>query len=80
MIAYGARVTLSRDHDKKTLVELYPANGYRGQSDPRIHFGLGDAATVPPVKVEWPDGRVEWFDGLALNRYQTIQYGTGRAP
>src|SRR5262249_45000277 len=79
-LAYGARVLLHRAEGKTPLRELYPGNGYRGQNDPRIHFGLGDAQSVPTIEVQWPDGTRESFDGLVLNRYQDIVHGRGKTP
>jgi hypothetical protein len=74
---FGAKVFLHRDDGKTPMRELYPANGFRGQSDPRIHFGLGTATRVPDVEVRWPDGKKERFSGLALDAYQDVRYGGG---
>ena len=52
--------------------ELRPANGYLAQSDPRLHFGLGDAAAVRSVTVRWPRGTVEEFAALELDRYHRL--------
>ena len=70
-IAYGAKRAFSTATTGKTpLRELYPANGYRGQSDPRLHFGLGRRdARARPSRSRWPDGQRESFDGLAIDRY-----------
>lgn len=76
-VPYGAKVFLHRDDGKTPMRELYPANGFRGQSDPRVHFGLGQATRVPDVEVRWPDGRVEFFRGLALDAYAAVHYGAG---
>ena len=76
---FGARTILHRPDGKHPLREYYPANGFRGQSDPRIHYGLGALTAVPPVEVRWPDGRVEWFRTLRLNAYQDLHYGAGEA-
>jgi len=76
---FGAKVFLRRDDGKTPVRELYPANGFRGQSDPRIHFGLGAAPRVPDVDVRWPDGKKELFKGLAIDAYQDVRYGEGVA-
>jgi hypothetical protein len=73
----GAKVWLLRPDGKRSMRELYPANGYRGQSDPRIHYGLGDLTRVPDVLVQWPDNRRETFRGLKVNAYQEVRYGQG---
>ncbi len=74
---FGAKVYLRRDDGKTPMREYYPANGFRGQSDPRIHFGLGAAERVPDIEVRWPDGRVEIFRDRKLDAYSTIRYGEG---
>jgi hypothetical protein len=74
---YGAKVLLHRDDGKTPMRELYPANGFRGQNDPRVHFGLGSIERVPDVEVRWPDGRVEIFRGLAVDAYDAVRYGAG---
>jgi hypothetical protein len=35
---------------------LHGAHGYLSQGPRRVHFGLGEAASVQEVKVFWPDG------------------------
>jgi hypothetical protein len=74
---YGTRVVLHRDDGKTPMRELYPANGFRGQNDPRLHFGLGPVSHVPDIEVRWPNGRVEFFRGLAIDAYSVVRYGTG---
>ena len=42
----------------------------------------GETSTIDPVprvEVRWPDGLVEIFEGLAPDRYHTLQRGTGKA-
>jgi hypothetical protein len=74
---FGAKVFLHRDDGKTPMREYYPANGFRGQSDPRIHFGLGRTERVPDIEVRWPDGRVEIFRDRKIDAYDTIRYGEG---
>jgi hypothetical protein len=76
-VPYGTRVLLHRADGKTPMRELYPANGFRGQSDPRVHYGLGTATVVPPIEVRWFDGRVELFDGLPIDAYSAVRYGQG---
>ena len=47
------------------------------RSDPRVLFGLGDDETPARVRVRWPDGAVELFSGLVVDRYQTLTRGKG---
>ena len=78
-VPYGAKIILRRADGKTPMRELYPANGYRGQSDPRIHFGLGSATGGQTIDVRWPDGKAETFADLPIDRYDAIRYGAGAA-
>ncbi len=42
--------------------------GYLGSSELTAHFGLGDAAEVSELRVEWPDGCDTAARGVAVNR------------
>jgi hypothetical protein len=76
--AIGARVRLCTA-DGCQLRELTPSNGFAAQSDPRVHFGLGDTTEVLLLEVRWPSGRVSRLDpgDLALDRYHHLVEGVG---
>ena len=38
---------------------------------------LGDSAATPDVTVHWPDGQVEAWPALPVDRGQTLEQGTG---
>jgi hypothetical protein len=44
---------------------------YLSSSDPRVHFGLGDATRVDRLEIRWPSGKVEVKSNLPAN--QTIE-------
>jgi enediyne biosynthesis protein E4 len=48
---------------------------YAVASDPRLVFGLGDDAAAATVRVQWGGGKVEQFDGLAVDRYWVLEAG-----
>lgn len=78
--AIGARVeVLLKDPHSTPLKSTRRAgNGYQAQSSAWMHFGLG-ADEVRGVKVLWPDGKEEVFDGIQANgRYLLVQ-GSGQA-
>jgi hypothetical protein len=75
--AIGARVWLE-DNGGLQLAEVRSGGSYLSHNDMRVRFGLGRRTTVPPAKVRWPDGAVEWFEGLTPNAIQTIRQGQGR--
>jgi hypothetical protein len=75
--AIGARVWLE-DAGSLQVGEVRSGGSYLSHNDMRVHFGLGARTMVPPVKVRWPNGAIEWFAGLTPNAIQTIRQGQGR--
>ena len=53
--AIGARVTLKAG--ARTMIrEVDGGNGYAGQSERRLHFGVGAGAAAATVQIRWPSG------------------------
>ena len=74
----GARVQIVRANTP-TLWRRARADGsYASANDPRVLVGLGASAETPRVKVTWPDGKLEEFSGVAIDRYVTLEEGTGK--
>jgi hypothetical protein len=75
-VALGARVTVVANGI--TMVDdITPVRGYLSQSDPRAHFGLGQARKADRVEVRWPDGRTRLFENVDANQELRV---TPRAP
>jgi hypothetical protein len=75
----GARITvrtgaLSQVREVKRTVGIYSA------SDPRAHFGLGDAAKADLVRVEWPSGKVDEFRDVPAGRHYRVDEAEGLSP
>jgi len=75
--AIGARVWLEQEGATQ-LADVRSGGSYLSHNDMRVHFGLGRSGTVSPVKVRWPDGTLERFEGLSPNRIHVIRQGQGR--
>jgi enediyne biosynthesis protein E4 len=74
--AIGARVTLKTA--TRTLVdEVRSSSSYLSVNDQRLHFGLGPATEVAYADVRWPNGLVERFHRLLVDRFSTLREGTG---
>ena len=58
----------------------FGGGSYQSACDPRLHFGLGDAAVVEMVEVAWPSGRSDHFGPLAADAGYSIREGSGPAP
>ncbi|MFL5342925.1 MAG: CRTAC1 family protein [Gemmataceae bacterium] len=75
--AYGATVTAVCG-DKTFVRWVNPSSSYLCSHDPRVHFGLGPAATVDVLQVVWPDGTAEEFAGMSADRAVELRKGSGR--
>jgi hypothetical protein len=72
----GARVRLVAG-SRAQIREVKAGSSYLSQSDLRLHFGLGRAATVDRVEVRWPSGRTEVLQKIAANGIITVAEGEG---
>jgi len=70
--AVGARVTVVTAGGTQ-IRERDGGNGYSGQSDPRLHFGLGGEERVRLLEVRWPDGGLQYLEDVAADRVVTIR-------
>jgi hypothetical protein len=73
--AYGAEIVVQAGRRRWWRV-VQPAYGYASSNDPRVHFGLGSAATVESIHVRWPDGTEETFPSGPVDRYIVVRQGT----
>jgi hypothetical protein len=57
--------------------ELNPVRGFQATSEAVLHIGLGSTTSLDSLKIVWPDGRVEQYDELTLNREHVLTPGQG---
>ena len=74
--AIGAEVAVVAGARRRVGV-VRRAHSYLSSSDPRVHFGLGELATVDRVEVRWPDGLEEAFRIDGVNREVRLLRGQG---
>ena len=74
--ALGARVSVTAG-GRTQVREVKSGNSYLGQSDLRVHVGLGGATAVDRLEIKWPSGRVERVEKPAANQILTVQEGRG---
>jgi hypothetical protein len=72
----GARVTLYA-RDRKWVQEVRSGSSYLSSNDLRLHFGLGAAAVVDKIEVQWPSGIHESFPVTSVDRFVTLVEGSG---
>lgn len=55
------------------FAERVAGSGYMSQDDPRVHFGLGQAAKIDKMIVRWPSGKEQVLENVAVDRVLTVE-------
>lgn len=76
--AVGARVGVTRANGSVVWRRARAEGSYASANDPRVLVGLGSSAASVKVRVAWPDGKSEEWADLPVDRYTTLQEGTGK--
>ena len=74
----GARVGIVRATGPTIWRRARADGSYGSANDPRVLVGLGDATSIGTVRVEWPDGRVQEWTAVPIDRYTTLKEGADR--
>lgn len=70
----GARVTIETA-DRRMIRDLFSANGFMGQSPPRLYVGLGPATVIERLTVDWPSGQRDTFTDVPGDVHVTVTEG-----
>jgi hypothetical protein len=74
----GARAAVLRD-GLPTLERRVRTDGsFASANDARVLVGLGTSNVLPHVRVTWPDGRIEEWADVPIDRYTTLVTGSGK--
>lgn len=76
--AIGTRVRVTAGGITQTN-EVRSGDSYLSTSDPRLHFGIGQAKSIDTIEIRWPDGQQETHEGLGVNRQYTLRQGDRHA-
>jgi hypothetical protein len=74
--AVGTRVKLTAN-GRSQIDEVMSGSSYYSQNDLRLHFGLGNAATIDKLEIAWPSGLKDAFQNLAVNQFYIIEENKG---
>ncbi len=74
--AVGATVFLTSSQQTQRG-DVLSGGSFASSNDFRVHFGLGDAATVDALEIRWPGGMVEKIHVPAVDRIYTVEEGKG---
>ncbi|HVJ06766.1 MAG TPA: CRTAC1 family protein [Acidisarcina sp.] len=58
---------------RKQVAERVAGSGYLSQDDPRVHFGLGSSTKVDKLTIQWPSGKQQVLENLAVDRVVTVE-------
>ena len=75
----GSRVTVEAAGRRWTR-GVRPARSFAVANDPRVHFGLGDAALIDRLTVRWPDGQLTERLDVETNHILRLLAPGGEAP
>ncbi|HUL53977.1 MAG TPA: CRTAC1 family protein [Opitutaceae bacterium] len=64
---WGSFIELTAD-GKKYVQECRCPSAFLSQSDPRVHFGLGQAKTVERIEIKWPSGTVQTLTDVRVDQ------------
>ena len=74
----GARVAVRRSTGPVLWRRARADGSYASANDPRVLVGLGQSTERPHVRVQWPDGTMEEWVDVPVDRYTTLARGAGR--
>jgi enediyne biosynthesis protein E4 len=57
--------------------DVFSGGSYGSSSDPRPHFGLGQASKIEKIEIRWPDGKREEINVPSVDRIFSIVEGQG---
>ena len=76
----GARVTAvvgDPDEMQRQMREIAAGHGFRSQSAPEAHFGLGAASAVDTLRIAWPSGETTVLTAIPADAVLTIHEADG---
>jgi hypothetical protein len=73
-LALNARVRVTA-HGVTQMQEVRSGGSYLSQSDLRLHFGLGSAAKIDALEIEWQGGAKQVFKDVAVDRFYACEQG-----
>jgi hypothetical protein len=58
---------------RKQVTQRIAGSSYLSQDDGRLHFGLGAAKTIDKITLQWPSGRTQTLENVAVDRVLTVE-------
>ena len=74
----GAYVEVTRADGTRLTRRARADGSYASANDPRVLVGLGGSAGAPRVRVRWPDGQVDDWPAVDVDRWTTLAQRVSR--
>ena len=68
----GARITVTCGELKQTR-EVEAGGSFASSSEPRAHFGVGQAKVIDQIAVRWPSGKVSTLKDIPADQILSIK-------
>lgn len=68
----GAQIRVTTDDGRRLYNEATTSTGYAASSDPRVHFGLGNARLIREIEIRWPSGTRQLLHDVAPDRVLVV--------
>ncbi|MEQ8623422.1 MAG: VCBS repeat-containing protein [Vicingaceae bacterium] len=79
---YGTKLTLKTNAGMQ-FQEFWVARGFQSSCDQKVHFGIASGDQIKELIIEWPDGRMQTLNNIAVNQEIEVNYSdanTQRTP
>jgi enediyne biosynthesis protein E4 len=67
----GAQVEIATSAGKQ-YATVTTASSYESSSDPRVHFGLGNAEAVNLIRIRWPSGVIQTLNDVKADQFLAV--------
>jgi hypothetical protein len=72
-LGLGTKVWITSSKTEQ-YIEHTLTRGFQSSVEPMVHFGLGDSKSVEEVKIQWPDGKINYIGNTSANQVLTVNY------
>jgi len=74
----GASIRVETAGGRALYNHATTSTGYAASSDPRVHFGLGQAASARRVEIRWPSGARQTLENVAADQVHLVAESPAR--
>jgi enediyne biosynthesis protein E4 len=69
----GAKIKLTTKSGRTLFNHVTTSVGFMSSSDKRVHFGLGDEASIKSIEIRWPNGVIQQLEAVAADQILKVE-------